>query len=140
MPELIHACGQRLVRLAAAHPGVRIVIENWMAMLPDADTVLALLAETGDAVGLLIDLGNWRGPEKYAELARIAPLAESCHAKCHVVDGALDAADFQRALRVLIDAGYAGPLALIYDGPDPDEWAWLDAEQALVREVVGATT
>jgi sugar phosphate isomerase/epimerase len=133
-PELVRAVGRRLAGLAAAHPGVRIVIENWQAMLPDAETVLALLAETGDAVGLLIDLGNWKAPGKYAELARIAPRAETCHAKCHVVDGALDAADFRRALQVLKDAGYRGPLALIYDGPDPDEWAWLDAEQAIVQE------
>jgi sugar phosphate isomerase/epimerase len=136
-PELIRESARRLRRLAESHPGVRIVTENWLGMMPDAETVQAYLAETGDAVGLLIDLGNWKTPGKYDELARIAPLAESCHAKCHTACGALDGEDFRRSLRILRDAGYAGPLALIYDGPDDDEWSWLDAEYALVREVFG---
>jgi sugar phosphate isomerase/epimerase len=136
-PELIRTAAQRLVRLADAHPEVRIVTENWLGMMPDAQAVRSFLAETGDVVGLLIDLGNWRGPGKYDELAAIAPLAESCHAKCHVADGELGAEDFRRSLRVLKDAGYAGPLALIYDGPDADEWTWLGREQALVDEVFG---
>ena len=47
----------RLGRLAASHPGVRVITENWLEMTPNADAVLALLAATGDAVGLMIDLG-----------------------------------------------------------------------------------
>lgn len=136
-PELVQACAQRLVRLAGSHPDVRIVIENWLGMFPDARAVRAVMRETGDAVGLLIDLGNWRGPDKYDQLALIAPLAETCHAKCHTTGTGLDAEDFRRSLRVLKDAGYSGPLALIYDGPDDDEWARLDAEQELVRSVFG---
>ena len=124
----------RLGRLAASHPGVRVITENWLEMTPNADAVLALLAATGDAVGLMIDLGNWRGPEKYAELAKIAPFAETCHAKCHFTGAGPDAEDFRASLRTLSAIGYEGPLALIYDGPDDDEWAMLDVEQAIVRE------
>jgi sugar phosphate isomerase/epimerase len=136
-PELVVESAQRLVRLAEAYPDVRIVTENWMRMLPDAETVLALFEETGDAIGLLIDLGNWSGPEKYDELARIAPLAETCHAKCHFPDGVLDADDYRRTLTILKDAGFAGPLSLIYDGPDADEWGRLDDEYAIVQSVFG---
>jgi sugar phosphate isomerase/epimerase len=124
----------RLVRLAASHPGVRVITENWLEMTPNADAVLALLAATGDAVGLMVDLGNWRGPEKYAELARIAPIAETCHAKCHFTAAGPDVEDFRASLRAL-GSDFAGSLALIYDGPDDDEWAMLDVEQAIVREV-----
>ncbi len=134
-PELLGGSAHRIKRLAASHPGVRVVIENWMGMLPSADSVLTLLQETGDEVGLMIDLGNWTGQGKYDELARIAPLAEACHAKCHFVDGSLDAADFQRSLTILKDAGYQGILTLIYDGADDDEWTQLDAEYAIARSV-----
>lgn len=136
-PGTVRASAARLSRLAAGHPGIRVVTENWRTMLPDAGAVLALLEETGDAVGLLIDLGNWRGDDKYAQLARIAPLAETCHAKCRFTDAGPDREDFRASLWVLADAGYAGPLALIYDGPDDDEWACLDVEHEIVNEVFG---
>jgi len=136
-PARIRECAGRLVRLAGAYPEVRIVIENWSGMLQDARSVQALLQETGGAVGLLIDLGNWRGPHKYAELARIASRAESCHAKCHFTGVEPDADDFRRSLRVLKDAGYTGSLTLIYDGSDDDEWAKLELEHELCRGVFG---
>ena len=104
-------------------------------MVPNAEAVLALLEETGPAVGLMIDLGNWRGPSKYQELSAIAPRAETCHAKCHFTGTDPDREDFQASLRVLKEVGYTGPLALIYDGSDDNEWAGLGREYELVREV-----
>lgn len=136
-PELIQECAGRLVRLAADHPEVRIVIENWTGLLSDARSVQAMLQETGGAVGLLIDLGNWRGPHKYEELARIASFAETCHAKCHFMGAEPDIEDFRRSLQVLKDGGYSGPLALIYDGAEDDEWAKLELEDAICRNVFG---
>ena len=137
-PETVRDIAGRLRRLAAAHPEVRVVIENWLGLFPDAAAVLAMLEETGDDIGLLIDLGNWTGPDTYDQLARIAPLAETCHAKCRFTDGAPDAEDFRRCLQVLKDAHYTGPLALIYDGADDREWAQLDVEQEIVASVFGA--
>ena len=134
-PERVRASAARIGRLAGAQPGVRVVIENWLGMFPDAQAVETMLDATGESIGLLIDLGNWRGPDKYDQLARIAGRAETCHAKCHTVGDDLDVEDFRHSLRVLRDAGYAGPLALIYDGADDDEWTMLDAEGAIVQEV-----
>ncbi len=136
-PDTIRASATRLARLAASQPDIRVVTENWWAMLPDADAVLALLQETGDSVGLLIDLGNWSGPDKYEGLARIAPLAETCHTKCKFSASGPDCEDFRRSLQVLADAGFDGPLALVYDGPDDDEWTCLDIEYGIVTEVFG---
>jgi len=103
--------------------------------MADATTVLAVLDQAGDGVGLLIDLANWRDASKYDELAKIAPRAETCHAKCPYHGTAPDAEDFSRTLGILKDAGYDGPLALIYDGSDDDEWAHLDEEWAIVQQV-----
>ena len=137
-PATIQSSARRLKRLAERQPDVRLVTENWWGLLPDADAVLALLAETGDSVGFLIDLDNWKGADKYEQLARVAPLAETCHAKCRFTEDGPDAEDFRRSLGVLKDAGYDGPLALIYDGPDDDEWGCLDIEYGIVTEVFGA--
>jgi sugar phosphate isomerase/epimerase len=127
--------GQRLGRLAAGHPEVRVVTENWLGMTPDASSVHTVLAAAGENVGLLIDLGNWRSADKYEWLAAIAPLAETCHAKCHFTETGPDREDFRASLQILKDAGFDGPLALIYDGADDDEWACLDTEYGIAREV-----
>lgn len=136
-PEVIRESTERLSRLAAAHPGVRIVIENWTGVLRDADSVEAVLDATDGAVGLLIDLGNWRGPDRFSELAAIAPLAETCHAKCRFTGSEPDTQEFQRGLSILKDAGYSGPMALIYDGVDDDEWSKLERVNAVCAAVFG---
>lgn len=137
-PDRLRDSGRRLARLAADHPEVRIVTENWMALLPDAASVLSVLQAAGDAVGLLVDLGNWTGPDKYEQLAAIAPMAETCHAKCHhTADGDLESDDYRQSVQVLLDAGFGGPFALVYDGPTDDEWASLDAEHAIVSSLLG---
>lgn len=133
-PEAIAASAAGLARLARRHD-VRVVTENWHELLPDAESVLSLLDQSGDDVGLLIDLGNWRGRDKYEQLAAVAGRAETCHAKCHGTPPELELDDYRASLAVLRDAGYDGPLALVYDGSDPDEWQWLESEHAVVDEV-----
>jgi hypothetical protein len=123
--------------LAETHPGVRIITENWLETTPDADSVLAVLRETGDRVGLMIDLGNWKSPNKYQDLGAIAPLAETCHAKCHFTGDQPNREDFRTSLQILKDVAYDGPLALIYDSSNDDEWGCLDLEWEIVRDVFG---
>lgn len=134
-PALLKTSALHLANLASKHPTVRIVTENWMEMMPDADAVQTVLSTAGDNVGLLIDLGNWSAPTKYEEMARIAPQAETCHAKCAFTEDGPDEEDFRTSLNVLKNAGFSGPLALIYDGPDDDEWAALDREWEIVQDV-----
>jgi sugar phosphate isomerase/epimerase len=137
-PSTLQGSATRLRNLADRHPGVRLVTENWHALLPDAASVLELLDRGEGQFGFLIDLGNWKGAGKYEELAAVAGRAETCQAKVSAdATGALDLDDYRRSLRVLRDAEYEGPLALVYDGPDPDEWGKLDEAHAVVREVFG---
>ncbi|HEY9290981.1 MAG TPA: TIM barrel protein [Microlunatus sp.] len=135
-PQGLQASARRLVQLADRHDGIRIMIENWLAMMPDAASVNEILDRTEGRIGFLIDLGNWKGSGKYGELAAVAGRAESCQAKVSTdADGVIDEADYRRSLGVLRDAGYEGPLAMVYDGADPDEWRKLDQAYAIVRSV-----
>jgi len=136
--ETLALAARRLAELAERHPDVRVVTENWHALLPDAASVSRLLDACEGRVGFLVDLGNWKGAGKYDQLAAVAHRAETCQAKVGTdASGAIDEADFRRSLGVLRDAGYAGPLALVHDGPDPDEWGRLDEAYALVTSVFG---
>ena len=85
-------------------------------------------------VGLCLDFGNWKGADKYENLAQIARYAESCHAKCSFA-APLQANrdDYVRCLELTRVAEFGGPYTLIYDGPDDDEWAGLDVESELVK-------
>lgn len=136
-PDRIRESGRRLARLASAHPDLRVVTENWLALTPDAMSVHQLLDAAGGSVGLLIDLANWKGDDHGEQLASIAPLAETSHAKCHFGPAGPDEDDYRRTLGLLRDAGFSGPLALVYDGPDPDEWARLEWEHEVTRSVFG---
>lgn len=134
-PEALAESSRRLAQLAREHPDIRVVTENWMELLPTAADVHSVITPTDGSVGFLIDLGNWKGADKYDELASVAPLAETCHAKCHFETDGPDAEDFRRTLQLLRDVDYAGPLALIYDGPDDDEWSALEAEHAITTAI-----
>lgn len=135
-PDRLHESGRRLAELAAKHPDVRVVTENWLALTPGPAEVNAVLDAAGDGVGLLIDLGNWKGPDKYDQLAAIAQRAETCHAKCHFGASGPDRDDFTRSLEVLRRAGYPGPLALVYDGDSAEEWACLEEQHAIAVDAL----
>lgn len=113
--------------------GIRLVTENWFDLLDTPDDVLWLLDQTQGQLGLCLDFGNWKGERKYAGLAAIAPMAESCHAKPQFTsDGAVEPSDYTRCLDITKAAGFAGPYTLIYDGPSADEFAGLEAEKRIV--------
>jgi hypothetical protein len=125
--------GLRVLADRAQALGLRLTTENWLGLMASPAQVLQVLDALDGRLGLCVDFGNWRGEGKYEDLAQIMPYAESFHAKCHFeADGSLDQEDFVRCLELTRAATQAGPYTLIYDGPDADEWAGLDAERALV--------
>ncbi|MFC7622129.1 sugar phosphate isomerase/epimerase family protein [Microlunatus sp. GCM10028923] len=130
-PERLAESGRRLAELADRHPDIRIVTENWLDLTPGPEQVETILDAAGSGVGLLIDLGNWAAPDKYDWLGRIAARAETCHAKCHFAGDRPDRDDFAASVRVINDAGYTGPLALVYDGTEPEEWESLETVHAI---------
>lgn len=127
---------QALGRIAARAGSVRVVTENWFGVTADAADVTAILEPLDGAVGLLVDLGNWTGPGKYAELAAVTRFAETCHAKAHWNGPEVDADDYRRSVSTVLEHGYTGPFCLVYDADDADEWAGLDVQRAIVRELL----
>jgi sugar phosphate isomerase/epimerase len=119
---------------AAEQRGLRLMTENWQELMSTPEAVLTILDGLDGEVGLCADFGNWRGPQKYDDLAEIMPRAESFHAKCHFsAPDQPDRADFVRCLELSRTAQAAGPYTLIYDGPGDDEFSGLQVEQGMVR-------
>lgn len=111
----------RLRRLAAKSP-VRITTENWLATLDSPAQILKLLDLCEGAIGLNVDLGNWSGPQNLEWIEQIAGRAETCHAKCEVVDGENALEPLGAAVDAAVRGGYAGPLTLVNGGGDGREW------------------
>jgi sugar phosphate isomerase/epimerase len=118
---------------AAQRRGVRLMTENWHNLMSTPEAVLTVLDGLDGDLGLCADFGNWRGAQKYDDLAQIIPRAESFHAKCHFSGPAQpDRADFVRCLELSRTAKDAGPYTLIYDGPGDDEFTGLRTEREMV--------
>lgn len=133
----------RLKRLAgAAHSnGVRLMTENWFATLGAPADVHHVFSRLDGQLDLCLDFGNWdEHPDKYGDLASIARLATSCHARADFRSpGELDEADFRRCLELTVGAGFHGPYTLIPSGAKGDEWQALDIAAKAARPFCEAT-
>jgi sugar phosphate isomerase/epimerase len=154
--EVTIASFRRLARTAAGL-GLDLLVENHGGITTDPEVIVALVEGVGrDGLKVLVDIGNFEpmlsvqmavmqgreAPEVdmtplYERLARVAPYAHLVHAKTYGFDDAgrplrLDTA---RALRVVRDAGFAGPISLEYEGSQGDPWENTRRTLALVEQV-----
>ena len=116
--------------------GVRVITENFRATAERADQLLTILELCAGAVGTCADFGNFKGADKYDELAAIAPRADSAHAKAlYDGEGYPDRAELTRCLDLMAATNFDGPISLIFDTPfhrGEDEWDNLGVLRELV--------
>lgn len=146
---------RRLGEAAGAH-GMKLLIENHGGTSSDPEFMLGLCAEVGhNLLGILLDLGNFEplvslsrarftNPDiddtgldlepVYEHIARLAPMASLVHAKS--VDPASNGAplpDLPRALSIMREAGYRGPISIEWEGNLGDPWERTAQVAAQVR-------
>ncbi len=110
------AHGLRQLAEYGAAIGLQVITENFRETTSRADQVLAILELCEGRVGLCADFGNYRGDDRYSELAAIFPKADSAHVKAlYDASGNPDEDEFRHALRMLTAAGFDGPMSLIFD-------------------------
>jgi sugar phosphate isomerase/epimerase len=147
---------RRLARTAESL-GLQLLIENHGGITTDPSVIVRIVEEVGPAqLKTLVDIGNFepllsmqmaviQGREPpttldttplYGAIAQIAPYAGLVHAKTHGFDqqGRPLHMDVVRALRVVRDAGFAGPISLEYEGSEGDAWENTRRTRALVEE------
>ncbi len=132
---------RRLARTARSL-GLGLPIENHGGITADPEVIVRLV-ESVEGLRTLVDIHNFepllgagmarfRGetvpdpdPEPvYPQIARIAPFAGMVHAKTHDFDaqGRPIGLDVVRALRIVKESGYAGPVSIEYEGSTGDPW------------------
>ncbi len=117
----------------AASRNVRVITENFRPLSYTADNCLSLLESCGDRLGLTSDFGNFKGDDKFQELAKIVPHSESIHAKAITsAEGFPNVAEFTQCMEVVKKSGYQGPITIVYDGPN-DMWAGIERVKVLVK-------
>jgi len=146
--------------------GVRLLVENHGGPSSDPVWMTQLLKTVGpDACGLMLDLGNFDvlmaplmatifGGEQPADPAdlfagidltgvyegidMLADHAELVSVKAHHVaaDGTVGPVDLERALHILLDHGYTGPLSVEYEGSSGDPWVKSARVLDLARSVL----
>ena len=96
--------------------GVQVITENFRETTNRADQALAILELCEGQVGLCADFGNYKGADRYDELTAIFPRADSAHVKAMYDDsGHSDENEFRHSLGMLAEAGFDGPMSLIFD-------------------------
>jgi sugar phosphate isomerase/epimerase len=107
--------------------GVVILLENHWGISLDPGTIatimMALVQSHGrDAVGTLVDLGNWPDAvDRTAAIRTVVPWAKAFHAKVNDIDAALNHPRFDHAACIAIarEAGYGGYLGIEFEGAEP---------------------
>lgn len=129
----ISAEGLRHLAGVGRQMGLRVITENFRALGGRAGALNAILDLCDGAVGLCVDFGNYKGPDKYDELAALMPRATSVHAKADFrKELQMDRTDFDRCLQLARDAAFAGPYSLIFSSPG-DEWEGVAKTQEVVE-------
>lgn len=123
-----------------------VLVENHGGLSSDASW-LATTIERADhpRVGTLPDFGNFRlsgGPEpelydRYLGVTELMPFARAVSAKSYDFDaqGLETTIDYQRMMRIVLDAGYRGYVGIEYEGSRLSEFEGIQATQRLLTEI-----
>ena len=113
----------------AAKHGVLLALENHGGITATPEQLLALVKPVNSpALGVNIDTGNFKTPDPYADVAKIAPYGVVCQVKTEVNPGGkkTEEADLARVVKILKDANYHGYVVLEYEAKE-------DAKTAVPR-------
>lgn len=125
--------------VGSEHLGLLLDLGNFDALM---QPMMALMfqppgAPAVDPVALLesVDLTS-----VYAGIEALAPRAELVHVKAHDVDddGVVRPVDLDRAIGILRDHGFDGPLTIEYEGSGGDPWAKSSRVLEVARQAAGA--
>jgi sugar phosphate isomerase/epimerase len=102
----------------AAQKGVSLALENHGGITATVPQMLALVqAVDAPNFGVNLDTGNFRTPDPYADIARLAPYAINVQVKTEITREGKpkEEADLSRLIAILREARYSGYVVLEYE-------------------------
>lgn len=127
----------REVLPCAAERGISLAIENHWGISSRPQWILEVIDAVGSPhLGTCPDFGNFpTRVDRYTGLALLAPAALHVQAKCWRFDANGDETtiDYGRCLDILRRTGYAGAIAVEYEGGGDEEAACARARKLLLR-------
>jgi sugar phosphate isomerase/epimerase len=100
--------------------GVMLALENHGGITDTPEHLLDLVKPVkSPALGVNIDTGNFRTPDPYADIAKIAPYGVVSQVKTEVSPGGkTEEADLARVVKILKEANFHGYVALEYEAKE----------------------
>jgi sugar phosphate isomerase/epimerase len=137
------ADGLRRLTEFAAPFGINVIVENHGGLSSNGGWLSGVINAVGNSrCGTLPDFGNFhiQGDEwydRYRGVSEMMPYAKAVSAKSHDFDDAGNETetDFERMLRIVLDAGYHGHVGIEYEGSGLSEPDGIRATKALLERV-----
>lgn len=132
----IHVASYRELADYGAERNVRLLVENYLWMETDPQSVVKLIKAIDRDVAACPDTGNWaNNGTRYAGLAASFPLAVTCDFKARTLSetGEHPLYDLKRCFTIGNAAGFRGPWCLEHANPDRDA---LFRELTMLRDML----
>jgi L-ribulose-5-phosphate 3-epimerase len=135
---------RRLCEHAEPHE-LHVLVENHGGLSSDGAWLVGVIERTDHPLaGTLPDFGNFRVSEepeqwydRYRGVRELMPYATAVSAKSHAFDeqGRETGTDYQRMMRIVLEAGYRGHVGIEYEGESLSEHDGIIATRDLLRRV-----
>lgn len=122
-PDALGRCAESFSALLeyADAAGINVLIENHWGASSDPEWLVGLMQQVGHPrFGTLPDFGNIPdATDRYDAVRKMMPYAKAVSAKCYDFDdttGDETKIDFEKMMRIVLDAGYSGCVGIEYEG------------------------
>ena len=122
--------------------GIDVIVENHGGLSSNGEWLAATIQMAGHKrVGTLPDFGNFRIQkdewyDRYKGVRELMPFAKAVSAKSHAFDGegSETGTDYERMMRIVLDAGYRGWVGIEFEGQGPEDEG-ITKTQALLEKL-----
>lgn len=125
----------------AGEKGIFLALENHGGISVSADLLMAIIEKVKSPwFGINLDTGNFRTPDPYKDMERVAPYAVNVQLKTEIrpSGGKPVEADFDRIVAILRKAKYSGYIAVEYEARE-DPMVGVPKAVARLREAIART-